>query len=99
MHNREEQGHLIAQINGSVKRINEKEYVVNSQSNGGIYHVHMSGLGWVCSCPDHKFRGVKCKHVFAVEISFALHKEVEVARIEPLQINCCIFCNSSRPRL
>ncbi|GEM_PF-4047356 len=45
MHNREEQGHLIAQINGSVKRINEKEYVVNSQSNGGIYHVHMSGLG------------------------------------------------------
>ena len=45
MHNREEQGHLIAQINGSVKRINEKEYVVNSKSNGGIYHVHMSGLG------------------------------------------------------
>ncbi len=33
--------------------------------------------------------------IFAVEISFALHKEVEVARIEPLQINCCIFCNSS----
>ena len=40
-------------------------------------------------------RGVKCKHIFAVEISFALRKEVEVARIEPLEINCCIFCNSS----
>jgi len=40
-------------------------------------------------------RGVKCKHIFAVEISFALRKEVEVARIEPLEINCCIFCNPS----
>jgi hypothetical protein len=40
---REQQGQLIAQANGSVKRINEKEYVVNSQSNGGTYHVHMSG--------------------------------------------------------
>jgi hypothetical protein len=30
----------------------------------------------VCACPDHTYRGVKCKHIFAVEISFALHKEV-----------------------
>ena len=34
-------------------------------------------LGWVCSCPNHKYRGVKCKHIFAVEISYVLHKEVE----------------------
>ena len=38
---------------------------------------------------------MKCKHIFAVEISFALHKEVEVARIQPLDINCCIFCTSA----
>ena len=30
----------------------------------------------------------------AVEISFALRKEVEVTKIEPVQINCCIFCKS-----
>jgi putative transposase len=53
-------------------------------------------LGWVCSCPDHKHRGVKCKHIFAVEISFALHKEVEVARITPVNITTtCIYCDSS----
>lgn len=92
---REQQGFLIAETTGSIKRINEKRYVVKSQNGNGGYDVCSTDLGWVCSCPDHKFRGVKCKHVFAVEISFALRKEVEVARIEPLQINCCIFCNSS----
>ena len=51
-------------------------------------------LGWVCSCPDHTYRGVKCKHIFAVEISFALHKEVEVARIEPVDTEFCIYCKS-----
>jgi transposase-like protein len=70
-------------------------YVVKSQSNGGLYNIHSTELGWKCDCPEHIYIGVKCKHIFAVEISFALHKEVEVARIEPLQINCCIFCNSS----
>jgi putative transposase len=85
----------IANINGAIKRINDLEYVVKSQNANGDYDVCSTDLGWVCSCPDHKFRGVKCKHIFAVEISFALRKEVEVAQIEPLQIKCCIFCNSS----
>ena len=37
--NRQEKGQLITQADGSVKRINEKEYVVNSQSNGSTYRV------------------------------------------------------------
>lgn len=32
---------------------------------------------------------------FAVEISFALRKEVEVARIEPINTRCCLYCNSA----
>jgi transposase-like protein len=79
---------------GAVKRINDSIYKVESQSGNGDYEIHLTDLGWVCSCPDHKFRGVKCKHIFAVEISFALHKEVEVARIEPVDIQCCIYCKS-----
>ena len=93
--NRQQQGLAIANIDGAIKRINETKYVVKSQNGNGGYDVCSTDLGWVCSCPDHKFRGVKCKRIFAVEISFALRKEVEVARIEPLQNNCCIFCNSS----
>ena len=90
---REQLGFAIAQVEGTIKRINELKYVVKSQSGNGDYEVSSTDLGWVCSCPDHRFRGVKCKHIFAVEISFALHKEVEVARIQPLDINCCIFCD------
>jgi hypothetical protein len=74
----------------------DKQKSQSCQSSHDIVEESEKKTGiWVCSCPDHKFRGVECEHIFAVEISFALRKEVEVARIEPLQINCCIFCNSS----
>jgi hypothetical protein len=79
--NRQQLELAIANIIGAVKRINELKYVVKSQNGNGDYEVNSTNLGWTCACPDHKFRGVKCKHIFAVEISFALHKEVEVARI------------------
>jgi transposase-like protein len=93
---RQEQGKMIASMNGLVKRISASSYVVNSQSsNGSSYNVDATEIGWVCSCPDHKFRGVKGKHAYAVEISFALRKEVEIRRIEPVNIQGCIFCKSS----
>lgn len=37
---------------------------------------------------------MKCKHIFSVEISFALHKELEVARIEPVDMEFCMYCKS-----
>jgi putative transposase len=92
---REEQGRIIAKMNGSIKRINDTSYIVNSQSgNTSTYNVNTTQLGWVCSCPDHVYRGVKCKHIYAVEISFAIRKEVEVTKIESVSISGCIFCKS-----
>jgi putative transposase len=91
---RKQQGNLIAQMKCSVNRINDMNYTVLSQSGNGVYNVNSTALGWKCSCADHTYRGVKCKHVFAVEISFALRKEIEVRRIEPVSIACCIYCNS-----
>src|SRR3989442_5432697 len=94
--NRQEQGQLIAQVKEAIKRIDEFSYVVKSQSNGGSYNIHSTELGWKCDCPDHIHRGVKCKHIYAVEVSFALRKEVEVTRIEPItNTTNCIFCNCS----
>ena len=93
--NRKQHGLIIAYMSVAIKRINETKYVVKSQNGGGEYEICSTDLGWVCSCPDHKFLGVKCKHIFAVDISFALHKEVEVARIELLGIHTCIYCNAS----
>lgn len=92
---REQLGFAIAQVEGTIKRINELKYILKSQNGNGDYDVCSTDLGWVCSCPDHKFRGVKCPlHIFAVEISFALHKEVEVVRIEPIDTDFCIYCKS-----
>jgi transposase-like protein len=91
---RKQQGYLITQMNGSIKRLSETGYTVRSQSGNGTYEINSTNLGWKCSCADHTYRGVKCKHIFAVEISFALRKEVEVRKIEPVGIAGCIYCNS-----
>jgi hypothetical protein len=38
------------------------------------YEVQLTELGFVCSCADHMYRGVKCKHIHAVEFNVALRK-------------------------
>jgi predicted nucleic acid-binding Zn finger protein len=43
-------------------------WVVPSQSGAGKYAVYLGGELPTCTCPDHETRGVKCKHIFAVEI-------------------------------
>jgi putative transposase len=83
-----------ANIDGAIKRISELKYVVKSQNGNGDYDISSTDLGWVCSCPDPTYRGVKCKHIFAVEISFALRKQVEAARIEPVDTDFCMYCKS-----
>lgn len=93
--NREQKRRIIAKMTNSVKRISDVSYIIISQSGNGSYEVHSTEIGWVCSCPDHKFRGVKCKHIYATEISFTLRKEVEIRKIESISIVGCIYCNSS----
>ena len=91
---RKQQGYLIAQMNGSVKRLSESSYTVSSQSGNGAYEINSTDLGWKCSCADHLYRGVKCKHIYAIEISFAIRKEVEIRRIEPVNTQYCVLCKS-----
>jgi uncharacterized Zn finger protein len=92
---RQEQGRIIAKMDNSVKRINDISYTITSQSGNGSYDVHSTEIGWVCSCPDHKFRGVKCKHVYAVEFSLVLREKVkEEIIIQPITSLVCRYCNS-----
>jgi putative transposase len=95
MNRREQKGQLIARSSGSVQRINENEYIVNSQSNRSNYRIHSTELEWRCDCPDHTYRDVKCKHIFAVEFSFALREQVkkEIV-IQPINSVACRFCGS-----
>jgi putative transposase len=93
---REQKGQEIANIEGSIIFTAQNTYRVKSQTSKTVYHVTNTELGW-CTCPDHEFRGVRCKHIFAVEIRFALHREVEVRKIEPItNVSQCIYCKCEK---
>jgi transposase-like protein len=92
---REERGKEIAEKMGQIKRITKDLYLVRSQSGPGAYEVTHTEIGWRCTCPDHVTRGAKCKHIWAVEFSVAIRKEVEMVRIAPLAEGACILCGSS----
>jgi putative transposase len=72
MNSRQERGQVITTVKRAIKRINGSTYLVKSQSGNSKYEVSATKLGWICSCPDQRFRRVKCKHIYALEISFAI---------------------------
>jgi len=88
-------GQAIAQIESNVRRISQYEYRVRSQSGDWEYTVIQTETGWNCSCPDFQFRGVKCKHAFAVELSLQIRRRIENARrVVPLDYQSCLSCGS-----
>ncbi|MGH9910207.1 MAG: transposase, partial [Nitrososphaerales archaeon] len=94
---RQIRGQEIAELGNQITRLDDTHYAVNSQSGNGAYDVIASESEWICNCPDSMYRNAKCKHVFAVEISLAIRKEVEVRKIEPItNINNCIYCTSAK---
>jgi putative transposase len=93
---REEKGRAISQLEGQVSRVTAYYYSVRSQSNPlQNYFVKMTDQGWSCTCPDYHFRNEKCKHIWAVTISSALRREVEVTVIQPINVQACPSCGNS----
>ncbi len=94
---REKRGLEITHKESQVIRIHESLYKVRSQSGNGEYAVSLINDEWTCECPDHKFREVRCKHIFAVEFSIALRKAVSQVRIEPIvNLQVCQICGSNK---
>ena len=93
---KEQRGLEIANKQGNqIKRIDDFNYEVLSQRGNGSYLVSQTEDVWICECPDHRFRSVKCKHIFAVEFSITLRKEVSSnIVIEPLNVQICPYCQS-----
>src|SRR5208282_4766111 len=95
---REVKGKEIAEAPNQVKRLSDYSYHVRSQTGEGFYRVVNKKFKWSCECPDHEYRALDCKHIWAVRFSLALRKEVQAAQvqvIEPIaEIEACIFCNS-----
>jgi putative transposase len=89
-------GQEIANKSNQIIRVDENTYKVKSQSgNNEEYDLIETELGWLCSCADHMFRGVICKHIHAVEISLELRKTVASEVVIPqINVNSCPQCQS-----
>ena len=96
---RASRGAEIAKSESNVRRIDKNEYRVKSQSGDGEYIVLSTEGGWTCDCPDFRFRGLKCKHAYAVELSLQIRRRIENARrLVPLDYQSCLDCGSSEIR-
>ncbi|MDG7009965.1 MAG: IS1/IS6 family transposase [Nitrososphaerota archaeon] len=92
---RADRGEAIARTEGQIRRVDDGSYYVHSQFGDWEYHVASTETAWICSCPDCVYRGVKCKHVFAVEFSRKVRQAVRAdIVIEPVSVSECEFCHS-----
>ncbi|WP_245871566.1 DDE-type integrase/transposase/recombinase [Candidatus Nitrosotenuis aquarius] len=94
---RQEKGKALAEKPNQIRRIDDNWYQVRSQSlkHESWYDVVQTETGFVCDCPDHQWRKVKCYHIYAVEFSQLIRNEVfRTVCIEELTTNKCIFCYS-----
>ena len=94
---RAQKGKEISENFGQVTRLDETTYKVASQSSRAIYEILSTENGWICQCADHMYRAVKCKHIWAVEFSFAVRRLVQKETVIPaLSTQACLFCGSSQ---
>ncbi len=92
---REEKGKQIANTEGCVIRMDDTHYMVKSQSHRGLYAVDETMIGWRCNCPDHTYRGMKCKHIWAAQISNGMRQQAKKNIIlEPVIVDYCLVCHS-----
>lgn len=96
--NRQDKGKEIAlNPNQQILRINDYTYHVKSQTTKREYDVISTESGWICTCPDHTFRKICCKHIHAVEFSIRLREQVRKERsvtIQQVNVKACPDCMS-----
>lgn len=65
---------------GRISREQDGSFRVQSSLEQIWYSIQLNGDGsFHCTCPDHQFRGVKCKHIWAVELYEDSNNYKEVA--------------------
>ncbi|MCV0398366.1 MAG: DDE-type integrase/transposase/recombinase [Nitrosarchaeum sp.] len=94
---RQEKGKEIAKRQDII-RVSDIHYRVHSQTTNREYDVIKVGEDFTCTCPDHKFRHVCCKHIHGVEYSLRFREEVRkqnTITLEPINVSSCPKCLSS----
>jgi transposase-like protein len=97
---RQLKGFAIVSKEDMIKKIERNTWIVNSQTGNGKYTVSSKRVVndrfmWSCSCPDHQYRHVICKHIYAVQFSLKLKAEIKKDTLEenpvisiPQEITC-----------
>ena len=50
---------------------------------------------WCCTCPDHTYRKVECKHIWAVKLWLELRKKLETSKTQEGTVKCK-WCGSDK---
>lgn len=84
----------IAGMDNQIKRIDGFNYKVKSQTSDSWYDVvFQRRYGWTCSCPDHTFRKVECKHIMSCYISKQLrHRIVNNSDVKEIESDSELIC-------
>ena len=90
---------ILAQSN-QIEQTQLHTFKVKSQSSNGQYVV-TNGVGWDCTCPDHVYRQVECKHIVAVKFWIELKKKIGSQNFIQLyedvfEAKECKFCGSPK---
>lgn len=72
---REDRGKAIASQEDQIKKVNDNQFKVKSQSGHGYYDVKRTTSGMTCNCKDFVTRGGKCKHILATKYYLEVEKE------------------------
>jgi len=86
-------------MNGStITQLDHTTFLVPSQSIKLKYKVQRVNDGWSCECPDHQFRLLYCKHIYAVKLWLNLREKLQpkTVKIEHPEIYECKFCASNQ---
>jgi hypothetical protein len=83
---------------GCVRRVGLSSWLVLSPKSGHVYLVDRrrdpwgSYERWECSCPDHHYRGVACKHIRAVKIHLGIEDPASYFEGEEDDPHVCRGC-------
>ncbi|MHA1872640.1 MAG: IS1/IS1595 family N-terminal zinc-binding domain-containing protein, partial [Candidatus Heimdallarchaeaceae archaeon] len=98
MNEREIRGYAIIAKGDTPKRIEKNVFKIHSQSKDKDYIVSNNG-GWHCTCPDHQFRNVECKHINAVKFYLKLKEKMKDDGVSDLkqskEVKECVYCHST----
>src|SRR5215204_3641680 len=99
---RTKRGLEIANKANQIQRIDDNSYRVKSQNRNELYEIIKTATKeWICSCPDHMYRNVTCKHIHAVLFSLEIRSQVEKENvtttvIQQIIIDVCPHCKSNQ---